>query len=307
MVSPGGNMALGDKVLVATDLSESADEAIRRGHAFAQEAGGKLIVCHVVHEALGRNPLFPQRVTEETDALIEAERRAGAAVEERVVSLTGRAPGDFEVRIESGSADAEVLRVAESVNATLVVTGSRGLTGIQRLLLGNVAERIVRYAHCPVLIARTYPAANRILCATDLSEPSTPAVELSAEIAKRRGAHLIVMHDLDIFPAPSFGFTVPFGGLPVIPPPELVEQARSAADTVLSAMVERFGAKDAERRITVGDAAAAVLRTADEVGADLVVVATHGRSGIKRMALGSVAEKVVRGAHCSVLVARSHV
>ncbi|UQA61274.1 universal stress protein [Polyangium aurulentum] len=301
-------MALGDKVLVATDLSESADEAIRQGHVIAGEAGGKLVVCHVVHEATRYAPLFPQRLQAETETLIAVERQAANAVEQRVSAVTGRsldAPESFEVNITTGSADAEILRVAEEVGATLIVTGSRGLTGIRRMLLGNVAERIVRYAHCPVLVVRKHEPTNRILAPTDLSERATPAVDLAAQIAQRRGGTLVVMHSLDIVPRPAFGFTVPFGGLPVIPPPEVVTQARTGAEEVLTGMLERLGAKG-ERRVVEGDAATSIIQMADETGTDLVVVSTHGRTGLARVALGSVAEKVVRGAHCSVLVVRSH-
>ena len=298
-------MALGDVVLVATDLSESADEAIRLGHEHADKVGGKLVVCHVVHEVLRSAPLFPQAIQADMEAVIHAESRAAAAVEDRVKEVTGRSSTGFEVRIESGGADASILRVAEDVAATLVVTGSRGLTGIARLLLGNVAERIVRYAHCPVLVARTHPRTNKVLVATDLSERSQPAVALAGQVAAARGASLTVLHSLDILPAPAFGFTVPFGGTPVVPPPELIEQMRVGADGVIAGMCERLGLK-ADRRVTEGDAATAVLRAAEELDVELVVVATHGRTGLARVALGSVAEKIVRGAHCSVLVARSH-
>jgi len=299
-------MALGDVVLVATDLSDSADIAISQGHTFAEQAGGKLVVCHIVHEVLSASPLFPQLVNEETEAVIHAESRAAAAVEDRVKALTARASTGFEVRIESGSADAEILRVAETVGATLIVTGSRGLTGITRLLLGNVAERIVRYAHCPVLVARAHERTGKILVATDLSERSAAAVALAAEVAAKTGAKVTLVHGMDLLPSPAFGFAVPFGGTPFIPPPELVAQMRAAADTALVALAERHGLKGAEHQILEGDAASVVLGAADDLDVDLVVVATHGRTGLARVALGSVAEKIVRGARSSVLVARSH-
>ena len=297
-------MALGDVVLVATDLSDSADEAIRQADAFAKVSGGKLVVCHVVHEALRSSPMFPQFVQPDMEAVIHAESRAAADVEDRVKQITGRKAEDFEVRIESGAADAEILRVAEDAKATLVVTASRGLTGIARMLLGTVAERVVRYAHCPVLVARPHAATNKVLVATDLSEPSVPAVALAAEVATARGAELTALHSLDIRPAPAFGFTVPFGGVPVIPPQELVEQMRLSADEVLGGVLARVGAKG-DHRVVEGEATSSILRTADELGVDLVVIATHGRTGLTRLALGSVAEKIVRAAHCSVLVARS--
>jgi nucleotide-binding universal stress UspA family protein len=297
-------MGLNDVVLVATDLSDSADEAIRAGHELARGAGSKFVVCHVVHEILHASPLFPQAVQTDMEAVIHAESRGAAAVEDRVKALTGRASGEFEIRIESGSADSAILRVAEDVGATLVVTASRGLSGIARLLLGNVAERIVRYAHCSVLIARPHKKTNKILVATDLSDLSLAAVSLAAEAAQRSSAELVIVYALDVFPSPMMGLTVPFGGVPIVPPPELVEQVRTGAESALAALIERLGIK-AEARVVEGDAASAIIRTARQMEADLVVVATHGRTGFARVALGSVAEKVVRGAHSSVLVARS--
>jgi nucleotide-binding universal stress UspA family protein len=299
-------MALNDVVLVATDLSDSADDAIRAGHELAQGAGKKFVVCHIVHEILRASPLFPHAVQADMEAVIHAESRAAAAVEDRVVALTGRASTDFEIRIESGAADSAILRVAEDVKATVVVTASRGLSGITRLLLGSVAERIVRYAHCSVLIARPHKKTNKILVATDLSDLSLPAVSLAAEAAKRNSAELVVLYALDVFPSPAMGLTVPFGGVPIVPPPELIAQMRAGAHAALEALVARLDVK-AEPRVAEGDATAAIIRTAEQVEADLVVVATHGRTGLARVALGSVAEKVVRGARSSVLVARSPV
>jgi nucleotide-binding universal stress UspA family protein len=297
-------MGLNEVVLVATDLSDAADEAIRTGHELAG-AGQKLVVCHIVHEILRASPLFPQAVQADMEAVIHAESRAAAAVEDRVMALTGRAAADFDIRIESGAADSAILRVAEDIKATVIVTASRGLSGIVRLLLGSVAERIVRYAHCPVFIARPYKKTNRILVATDLSDPSLPAVYLAAEVAKKNSAELVVLYCLDVMPSPAMGLTVPFGGVPIIPPPELVEQMRSGAHAALTAIIDRFELK-AETRVAEGDAASAILRTAEKIEADLVVVATHGRTGLARLALGSVAEKIVRGSRSSVLVARSH-
>jgi nucleotide-binding universal stress UspA family protein len=297
-------MGLNDVVLVATDLSDSADEAIRAAHELARGAGSKFVVCHVVHEILRASPLFPHAVQADMEAVIHAESRGAAAVEDRVKALTGRASGDFEIRIESGSADSAILRVAEDVKATLVVTASRGLSGIARLLLGNVAERIVRYAHCSVLVARPHKKTNKILVATDLSDPSLAAVSLAAEAAQRSSAELVIVYALDVFPSPAMGLTVPFGGVPIVPPPELVQQMRTGAEAALAALIERLGIK-AEGRVVEGDPASAIIRTARQIEADLVVVATHGRTGLMRVALGSVAEKVVRGAHSSVLVARS--
>lgn len=290
-------------VLVATDLSDSADDAIRTGHELAGP-DKKLVVCHVVHEILRTSPLFPQAVQADMEAVIHAESRAAAAVEDRVKAITGRAANDFDIRIESGAADAAILRIAEEVQATLVVTASRGLSGIARLLLGSVAERIIRYAHCSVFIARPHEKTQKILVATDLSELSRAAVLQAAELAQKNAAELHILYCLDVMPSPAMGLTVPFGGVPIIPPPELVEQMRTGAKAGLDELVGQLGIK-AQTRVVEGEAASTIVRTAEAINADLLVVGTHGRTGLARIALGSVTEKVVRAAKSSVLVVRS--
>jgi nucleotide-binding universal stress UspA family protein len=290
-------------VLVATDLSDSADDAIRTGHELAGP-DKKLVVCHVVHEILRTSPLFPQAVQADMEAVIHAESRAAAALEDRVKAITGRSANDFDIRIESGAADAAILRIAEEVQATLVVTASRGLSGIARLLLGSVAERIIRYAHCSVFIARPQEKTQKILVATDLSEPSQSAVVQAASLAQKNGAELHILYCLDVMPSPAMGLTVPFGGVPIIPPPELIEQMRTGAKTGLDELVTRLGIQ-AQTRVVEGEAASTIVRTAESIGADLLVVGTHGRTGLARIALGSVTEKVVRAAKSSVLVVRS--
>lgn len=296
-------MGLNEVVLVATDLSDAADVAIRAGHELAG-SNKKLVVCHVVLEILRASPLFPQAVQADTEAMIHAESRAAAAVEDRVKALTGRTSKEFEIRIESGAADAAILRVAEEVGAALVVTASRGLSGITRMLLGSVAERIVRYAHCSVFVAREHAKTNKILVATDLSKSALAAVTHAAELAQKNSTELVVLYSLDVMPSPAMGLTVPFGGVPIIPPAELVERMRTEAQAGLASIVASLNI-EAETRVVEGDAASAIIRMAEQINADLVVVGTHGRTGLARMALGSVAEKVARGAHASVLVVRS--
>ena len=225
-------------------------------------------------------------------------------MEDRVKALTGRSSNDFEIRIESGAADAAVLRVAEEIGATLVITASRGLSGITRMLLGSTAERVVRYAHCSVFVSRQHAKTNKILAATDLSNTSLVAVKHAAELAQKNSAELVVLYSLDVMPSPAMGLTVPFGGIPVVPPPELVDRMRADALAGVASIVEGLGVK-AEARVVDGDAASAIIRTAEQMNADLIVIATHGRTGLARLALGSVTEKVVRGAHSSVFVVRS--
>jgi nucleotide-binding universal stress UspA family protein len=296
-------MRVGSKVLVATDLSEAADEAIRQGSARARLDGGEIVVFHVVPDSLRDNPLFPQRGAEDTERLLGLERRAVDAIEARVTALTGLAAGSFRVNVSTGSAEAEIVRAADDLGATLVVVGSRGSTGLNHLLLGNVAERVVRYAHCPVLVARPHEPTATILVATDFSDPALPAVAASVEEAKVRRAKLTLLHCIDMVPDHAVGWGAPFGATWVVPPRELVEEVKRSAEQALRGELQRFGV-EGDVRAATGDPASAILDAARELSADLVVVATRGRTGLRRMVLGSVAERVVAHAHCSVLAVR---
>jgi nucleotide-binding universal stress UspA family protein len=296
-------MSLGEHVLVATDLSEAADEAIRQGHERATVDGGKLVVCHVVPNPLRHNPLFPQRASDDTAGLLGAEKQAVAAVEQRVSELTGRAPGDFRVVVDNGSADAAIVHTADAIKASLVVVGSRGATGLDRLLLGSVAERVVRYAHCPVLVARPHEKTGKILAATDFSDPALPAVAFAADEARHRHARITLLHSVDVLPNPSIGWGAPFGASWVVVPKEMREEVKKSAEGALQSMLDRFGI-DGDIRAAEGDAASAILTAAQALPAELIVLATRGRTGISRMVLGSVAERVIAVAPCSVLAVR---
>src|SRR6185437_12328429 len=123
---------------------------------------------------------------------------------------TGRDLSAFRVVVDTGSPDAGIVRVADEVRATLVAVSNRGATGLDRLLLGSIAARVVRYAHCPVLVARPHEKTGRVLAATDFSEAARPAIALAAQEARRRGARLTLLHSLDVMPSPIMGLGAPF-------------------------------------------------------------------------------------------------
>jgi nucleotide-binding universal stress UspA family protein len=296
-------MGLGSRVLVATDLSDAADEAIRQAHERARVEGGELVACHVIPNVLRNNPLFPQFAAAEMDGLVETEKRAAAAVEARVMEVTGRPLEGFRVHIDNGSPPEAIVRAADDVHATLVIVGSRGATGLERLLLGSVAERVVRYAHCPVQVARPNAKTGHVLAATDFSAPALPVIAVAAEEAKIRGARLTLLHSVDVLPTPAAGFGVPFGASWVVPPPELIDQMQKNAAEALRSELARFGV-EGDVLAMVGNAGAAIVDTARTLPAELVVVATRGRTGIARMVLGSTAERVISLVSCSVLAVR---
>jgi nucleotide-binding universal stress UspA family protein len=282
-------MSLNGPVLVATDLSESADEALRQADALARHAGGALRVCHVLPEMLRVRMLFPQLQLQDAYDIQALEREAADVVAARVRDLTGRSAADYAVEIDAGSPHAGILQAAERIQAGILVVGP-----------GSVAERVARSAACHVLVARPSPS-GKVLGATDLSDPSFPAVEAAVTEASRRGVPLCLVHSVDLRP-------IQWGAMPMaFPAPavsqRVVDELRADVLGRLQSCLERFGA-EGERLVVDGPAATAIVEVARELPAELVVVGTRGRTGLSRLALGSVAEAVLSNAPCSVLVVR---
>ncbi len=311
-------MTLNSKVLVATDLSDVADDAIREGYVRACRARGELIVCHAVPDLVRNSPMFPQRVGGDLAGTVELERRAIHAVEERVEAVTGQRahpdgnPVSIRVVVETGIPETVIVRSAEEHRVNLVVVSSSGASGLDRLLLGSVAARVVRYAHAPVLVARRPRRTSRVIAATDFSHPALPAVAAAIEEARAAHAKLTLLHAFDVLPKQWTGWVAPLGPFLVAPPPEIVGEARKNVEEALRAQLARFGIEpgrdggvEADVRAAPGNAATAILQAVRELDADLVVVATRGRTSLARMVLGSVAERVVTFAPCSVLVVRA--
>jgi nucleotide-binding universal stress UspA family protein len=287
------------RILVATDLSDPGAEAVRQADAYARRVSGTLGVCHVL-PSLGIHMLFPQRYASEASGESELETRARAFVTESVARVTGRA--SFEVFVERGTAYAEIVRCAEAWRATVIFVGSRGPTGSAGGRLGGVAEKVVQIAHCPVIIARPASRPGLVICATDLSEPSLPAIEAAVVEARLRGAKLVVLHVIDqgaplASVGPSEGIT------PLVLSPELLGDLRASARAQIEAVLTKLDAP-AEIAIIDGHAAPTILACLEDRQPELAVVGARGRTRLARIILGSVAESVVREASTSVLVVR---
>ncbi len=290
-----------ETVLVATDLSPAADEALRQGHGRAR-AGASLIVCHVIPRFSAVPGLSPEGDEPAPVQFLELRRRVSEEVVRRTVSVTGRKAEEFEVLLDDGDAYASIVARAEERRADLIVVGSHGATGLARVLLGSVADKVIRYAHCPVLIARPSKLTHRILVATDLSEPSLPAVAAAALEARRTEKALTIVHCIETATS-IHGFEL--GGM--WPWEEKQDEEnkklRQKADASLQDVLARLEVTG-DRRVVAGSPVPAIVSVCDELRPELLVVGTRGRTGLRRVILGSVAEAVARLATCSVLIVR---
>ena len=142
---------------------------------------------------------------------------------------------------------------------------------------------------------------RRILCPTDFSEPSSQAFSVAGELASQFGAEVRLVHVLSAVPAlppdPNYLFRVP----------EYEQALHADAQRRLQKLAEEIGKRGVKARTVVGhgDAGSEIVRIAREEGVDLIVIATHGSTGLEHVLFGSVAERVVRLAHCAVLVVRA--
>lgn len=228
----------------------------------------------------------------------EAERQA-----KRIRAQGGRIAGLYQ-RI--GHPVAQILHVAEEIDAGLVVVGSRGLGRLRRKLLGSVSEGVVRHAHCAVLVARggcgeLGPAVPLVL-AVDGSRETTPATEAAAEISHATGCPVHLVYALQIerympYPGPET-----WGGWE-----EDLARAELDARRWLTGHAEDLkakGARTVEFHLFRGEPDGAILRLVDTVGAGLVVLGSRGLGGIRRAFLGSVSESVMHNAGCPVMIVR---
>jgi nucleotide-binding universal stress UspA family protein len=285
-------------ILAAMDLDNGSDELLRQADVLARSYHVKLSVCHVLPEIFAVRPLFPQLHLDDALKLSGLEAAVRDALLKRIRTVTAREPPQIEIEIEQGTVHAGILRVADNIGAGAVVIGGKvDHKGMH--ILGSAAEHVVRYANCPVLVARPSPAGT-VLAATDFSDPALPAVEAGAAEARHRKADLTIIHaiDLVLVMSPYYG---EFYG---VPPMDLSDEMRNLSQPRLDECVHHFKAKGGGL-LREGPAAEAILSAASELPAQLLVMGTHGRTGLSRIALGSVAEAVVRAAPCSVLTVRS--
>jgi nucleotide-binding universal stress UspA family protein len=290
------------RILCASDLSEGADEALRQAAAFARGRQAALEVLHVVSNPLASNPaLAPLAGRDDARAAFDAAREtARRELAARVASLTKGALPGVDVHVEEGVPYAAIVSRAAEIGADLIVIGGKGAAGLKSQRLGEVAEKVVRHAQGSVLVARTSPASGRILAATDLSDPSLPALTAAADEARHRSARLTVAHVVD--PEKAMGSEV-FATIMGLLSEDFMSELGDVARGKLAESLEKLGVK-ADAVVENGSAGASILRLAEELPAELVVIGNSGSTGLASVLVGSVAETIVRWAPCSVLVVR---
>jgi nucleotide-binding universal stress UspA family protein len=263
----------------------------------ANEHGAELVLFHAWYMPPAMEDGMYMLPMNLMSALAEDAQRG---VDDAVRAATELGAKKVSGMLAHGTPWAEITRKLEQQAFDLCVIGTHGRTGLKRIFLGSVAEKVVRHAPCSILVVRPgsqpKPFAH-VLCATDFSKSAHRAADLATEMVASAGT-ITLLHVLEV-PVAASG-EVPLG--------EYAKALDQRASEALAAEAARLKSRT-DKRIAmssrVGYAGAETLRAIDaDPSIDLVVMGSHGRTGIARVLLGSVAEKVVRHAQCPVLIAR---
>jgi nucleotide-binding universal stress UspA family protein len=284
-------------ILVATDFSVAADAALASAAMLAQGLRARVHLLHVVDD--GPAARFWSR-----DVLTAIPADLRATLVSTAWERLGKSVGPLSVAgiaitsdVQVGPVAATITEVARLRGSSLIVTGTRGHTGLPHLVLGSVAERLVRTAPCPVLAVHAgRPALRRIVAATDFSEAADDALHYASSLAVAFRASLHIVHVVeDPWPIGTETYV------------------RSAAEVrglmeydAQILLAERLGAVggDTTSEVAFGTPARAIADIAASRDADLIAMGTHGRGPIAHVLMGSVADRVMRIAGCPVLTVR---
>ena len=294
------------KVLYPTDFSEAASHALPFAVSLAEQYEAELHMLHalVLHADDPGNVAhrFPN-IEELYESLHKsAEERLGTTAEEHVSD-------DLEVHRAQQrgiAAPGVILDYVEEHEIDVIVLGTHGRRGLRRLLLGSVAEEVVRLAPCPVLTVReraeteATAKVDNLIVPIDFSEHSKLALRYAAELARQHGARIQLLHIVEETVYPDFY-------LPVLPSGDIVtEKLTGQAETRLQELAgEAADGVECETFVKAGRAAHEIASFAKEQEAEMIVIASHGLTGLTHVLLGSVTESVVRRADCPVLTVKA--
>jgi nucleotide-binding universal stress UspA family protein len=284
-------------ILLATDFSKSAESAQAASFELAKRFDSRLHVFHALEVPL---PIFQPYSVAVPDAFISEARKGALEKLREIVAAAGEQGIEASSELGAVPAPADIADKARRAEADLVVVGSEGHTGIQRLLLGSVAEGTIKRAPCSVLTIRgsLTPAPMTIVVGVDFSEEAQAALDTACEFADRFGASLHLVHAAATSP-------------PLIGPYEIAVPT-TFYDSVMQDAKRRIAevAGSCRSKVTVtteisnAPAQIALADVADRLNAGLIVVGSQGLTGLKHLVVGSVAERTARYAPCSVWTVR---
>jgi nucleotide-binding universal stress UspA family protein len=286
-----------EKILVSTDGSEYSEGAVREAIKLAKKCGSSLTAISIIESNPEFDALAPQIMEKK-----EKTARQNLEMVKEQAKKTGVAC-DIIVREGEDSYKIIVDEAMKNKNTTIVM-GRRGRTGLKRLMMGSVTARVIGHAPCNILIV---PKAAQlefkgIVVATDGSKYSTAAASEAIGLARLNKSSLTIISAVpsELMTPTDIDFTM--NQKELIAEKEMHEaekNAKAVKEVALKAGV------DAKAFVMTGRPADAIIEIARDKKADLIVLGSHGRTGVERLLMGSVAERVIVLAPCPVLIVKS--
>jgi len=280
-----------DKILVATDFSPAARDALRTACATAKVFKSRVFLVHVI-------PVAP-------DVSETAWLPVQAAVQQQLDAWTAEAIADgWQVErtlISHGSPFDQILQIANAEDVNVIMVGSQQKPQSDPFRLGITVERLLRKADKPVWVVKpgSAPLPKNIVCAVDFSAPSRRALVNAIHLARHFTAELTVLHVLDT-PLSAFSATVS-------PAAEDLARQQQQRQKEFDEFLTGFDWVGIRRnvRLVAGSPAFEILAFVRSSATDLLVMGSVGRTGLPRILLGSVAEKVARELPCSIITVKA--
>jgi len=290
-----------EAILCAFDFSETAQVALEQALWFARQHGARLLLTHIV-EPIPLGP-YPVLIAPGNDLAIRdiALKR----IEELAVSLESDEL-DIGVRVEIGQPGPQLIDIATSVEADLIVIGTRGLTGLKHLVTGSTAEYVVRRSSIPVLAVHPSDrvlvnSIENVVLPTDLSPDANCAIDAFIDLFDQSGGPRVVLAYADRTPP----YLEPFRHETLLRL-NARDVVKEEIERKMEPVAERLRAAgfDVETAVLDGEPVSVVSELASDRNADLILLSTHGRSAFVNVLCGKTAQRIVQHAPCPVLTVR---
>jgi len=285
-------------ILCPIDFSEFSVRAYRHALSLAEHYQSKLVALHVVE--LWRHPSVGFTASaglyeEFCQALCEGGK-------EQLQEFVKQSPNDKiqpELLVHEGIAPDSILSIAQARKADVIVMGTHGRRGYDRLMLGSVTDRVMRKASCPVLVVSHAPDASatgaehrltQVLFCTDFSDNSKRALRYAISATDEYDAELTLLHVLEETPIPA-----------------KKQEATAAATEQLEKLIspEERKALRVKTAVRIGKPYRQIIQLAAELSADIVIMGVHGRGALDLAVFGSTTYRVMQLGPCPVLAVRA--
>jgi nucleotide-binding universal stress UspA family protein len=300
------------RIVCPIDFSAASDHAIEQAVVVAGYYKARIAAVHVMSPVHAAAPAVAVPGAAPVEEVELAQRRMMVAERLAPAAAVGVAVDVFVDIGQVGRPADRILERAAGLRADLIVMGTHGTSGFERLVLGSVTEKVLRKSTCPVLTVppRAHGTSRlpfkQLLCAVDFSESSLKAVELAASLAEESNSALTLLHVLE------WPWEEP-------PPPAITDlpaeqrfalgefrrySEASAARRLESLIPDSIPASRATARVASGKPYVLILHVAAEEESDLIVIGIGGRNPLDTVLFGSTTNQVVRRATCPVLTLR---